>query len=686
MMTVKNVTTSPAASNGGRAFSSFSDLANFLWSIADLLRGTYKQADYGKVILPMTVLRRLDCVLDTTKPKVLEKYAALKGGKVHNLDPILTRITGVPFHNVSKLDFEKLKGDPNNVGQNLHAYVKGFSENARDIFIERFKFGQQIQTLDEKNLLFLVVSLFAEVDLHPDSVPNHMMGLVFEELIRRFAEQSNETAGEHFTPREVIRLMVDLLFIEDDQALRRQGIVRSLYDPACGTGGMLSVAEEYLHELNPGSHLETFGQELNDESYAICTADMAIKGQNPGNIVAGNSFSQDGHVGKKFDYLLSNPPFGVEWKNVQVAVEEECETQGFNGRFGPGLPRISDGSTLFLLHMLSKMKPVKDGGSRLAIVFNGSPLFSGDAGSGESEIRRWVIENDWLEAIVGLPDQLFYNTGISTYIWVVTNRKPKERRGKIQLINAVDLFVKMKKSLGDKRNMLSEENIAEIVRLYGEFKESERSKIFDNDDFGYRRIVVERPLRLHFQVSPERIERLKEESAFEKLASSKRKGKGAEEEIAEGAALQASVLAALTGLGPARGWKSRAEFEKALDVALAKVGKLTAPVRKAILSALGERDETAEVCLDAEGKPEPDSELRDNENLPRKEEIKAYFEREVKPHVPDAWIDENKTMDGYEIPFTRHFYKYTPLRPLPQIEAEIRNLEAEIQGMLEALR
>jgi type I restriction enzyme M protein len=672
-------------STNGRTFNSFTEIANFLWSIADLLRGTYKQADYGKVILPMTVLRRLDCVLEPTKAKVLEKYAEKKGGKVHNLDAILNRITRVPFHNVSKLNFEKLKGNPSNIAQNLNAYIKGFSSGVRDIFIDRFKFDVQIQTLEDKNLLFLVVSRFAEVDLHPDAVPNHMMGLVFEELIRRFAEQSNETAGEHFTPREVIRLMVDLLFIEDDDALRKPGIVRSLYDPACGTGGMLSVAEEYLRDLNPGADLVVFGQELNDESFAICRADMMIKGQNPENIIPGNSFDSDGHPGKKFDYLLSNPPFGVDWKNVQKFVEEEHETQGDNGRFGPGLPRISDGSTLFLLHMLSKLKPVKDGGSRLAIVFNGSPLFSGDAGSGESEIRRHVIENDLLEAIVGLPEQLFYNTGISTYIWVVTNRKPKERRGKVQLINAVDLFVKMKKSLGNKRNMLSDENVSEIVRLYGEFKEEERSKIFDNDDFGYRRIVVERPLRLNFQTS--RVARLYEETAFQNVARTKKKGKAGEQEVAEGRAFQEKLLSALAGLGEERVWKSRDQFEEVFDGALEPVGKMPGPLRKAVLSALSERDEAAEICRDADGNPEPDAERRDYENVPRKEDIRTYFVREVKPHVPDAWIDETKTRDGYEIPFTRHFYRFTPLRPLAEIEADIRKLESNIQGVLgEALR
>ena len=673
----------------GQKLNGFSGIANFLWSVADLLRGAYKQADYGKVILPMTVLRRLDCVLEPTKAKVLAKAEAMKGGKVkeQNLGPVLNRITGVPFHNVSKLDFEKLKGDPNHIGPNLLKYIEGFSADVSDIFLVRFEFPKHVEKLARDNLLYLVFQRFAEVDLHPETVPNHTMGLIFEELIRRFAEQSNETAGEHFTPREVIRLMVDLLFVEDDDALRKAGVVRSLYDPACGTGGMLSVAEEYLRELNPQAKLEVFGQELNDESFAICKADMMIKGQNPANITPSNSFTEDGHKDERYNYLLSNPPFGVDWKQVQQVIEQEHETQGYAGRFGPGLPRISDGSTLFLLHMISKMKPVKDGGSRLAIVFNGSPLFSGDAGSGESEIRRWVIENDWLEAIIGLPDQLFYNTGISTYVWVVTNRKPEARRGKVQLINAVDLFQKMRKSLGNKRNELSQANIDEVVQIYGEFKEGERSKIFDNDDFGYRRIVVERPLRLNFQPSPDRIARLKDETAFQNLTRSKKKGKAGEQEMTEGRTLQDQILAALGALGAERVWKNRNGFEEALDTAFKPVGKVAATVRKAVLSALAERDETADVCRDGEGNPEPDADLRDYENVPLKEAIQAYFEREVKPHVADAWVDETKTRDGYEIPFTRHFYKFTPLRPLADIEADIRKLEAEIQGKLgEVLR
>jgi type I restriction enzyme M protein len=672
-----------------RSFNGFSEITSFIWSVADLLRGDYKQADYGKVILPLTVLRRLDCVLEKTKGKVLAKHEELKKARQPDgtIEKMLVRLTGVRFYNTSKLDFEKLKGDPNHIGANLTAYIKGFSPNARDV-IDQFKFADQIAKLDEANLLFQVVKRFAEVDLHPEKIPNHVMGSVFEELIRRFAEASNETAGEHFTPREVIRLMVDLLFIEDEQTLTKKGIVCTLYDPACGTGGMLSVAEEYLRELNPQAKLEVFGQELNSESYAICESDMMIKGQDPENIVRGNSFSEDGHAGKKFDYMLSNPPFGVEWKKVQKEVEQEHEKHGFAGRFGPGLPRINDGSMLFLLHMISKMKPVDPktggGGSRIAIVFNGSPLFTGDAGSGESEIRRWVIENDWLEAVVALPDQLFYNTGIATYVWIVTNKKPKARRGKVQLINGVELFQKMRKSLGNKRNELGKEHISKLASTYGDFVTGDLAKVFDNEDFGYRRITVERPLRLNFQASPVRIERLREETAFAALAKSKKKGAPGEREAEQGRELQEQIIAALHTLGAGKLVKNRDAFENTLRDAFkrAKVD-VPAPVHKSLLSALSERDETADICVDSKGRPEPDADLRDNENVPLKEDIDTYFKREVLPHVPDAWIDESKTKVGYEIPFTRHFYTYKVLRPLSELEGEIRALEGEIRGMLD---
>lgn len=660
----------------------FNKLADFIWSVADLLRGDYKQADYGKVILPLTVLRRLDCVLEPTKAKVLARLESLQGSSIKDPEPILNKIAGYPFHNTSKLDFPKLKGDPAHIAANLTSYINGFSSRGRDI-IEYFKFADHIAHMDQANILWLVVSRFCDIDLHPDKVPNYAMGHIFEELIRRFAEQSNETAGEHFTPREVIRLMVNLLFEPDSAILTKKGIVRTLYDPAAGTGGMLSVAEEYLHELNPDARLEVFGQELNNESYAICLADMLMKGQDPDHIKFGNSFSNDGLPGERFDYMLSNPPFGVEWKKVEKEVRAENESRGYDGRFGAGLPRINDGSFLFLQHMLSKMRP-ENGGSRLAIVFNGSPLFTGGAGSGESDIRRWIIENDWLEAIVALPDQLFYNTGISTYIWLLTNRKARRRKGKIQLINAVSFFQKMRKSLGNKRNEINPEQIADITRIYGTFQEGEFCKIFDNDDFGYWRITVERPLRLNFQAAPERLDRLKAQPAFQALAASKKKDKREQEkEIAAGQQLQEKLLQALADLGPATIHRNRDPFESVLTAQLKRFDlKIPPALKKAVLSCLSERDDSADICTDKDGNPEPDTDLRDYENVPLKEDIQDYFRREVLPHVPDAWIDGSKTKKGYEIPFTRHFYQYTPLRPLHEIEAEIVQLEADIQGML----
>ncbi|OJV57796.1 MAG: restriction endonuclease subunit M [Burkholderiales bacterium 68-10] len=473
-------------------------LSSFIWAVADLLRGDYKQSDYGKVILPFTVLRRLDCVLAPTKDQVLAELAAKQKLGV-NPAPFLQRITGLAFHNQSPLDLKKLLGDPGNVAQNLFSYIQGFSAEVRDIF-EHFEFQPQIERLSRAGLLYQVTEKFCQIDLHPGVVSNADMGTVFEELIRKFAELSNETAGEHFTPREVIRLMVNLLFVEDDAVLAKPGVVRTLYDPTAGTGGMLSVAGEYLHEHNPQASLAVYGQELNPESYAICKADMLIKGQDVANIVFGNTLSDDGHPGRHFDYMLSNPPFGVEWKKVEKEVRREHEAQGFAGRFGPGLPRVSDGSMLFLLHLISKMRPAAEGGSRFGIVLNGSPLFTGGAGSGESEIRRYVLENDLLEAIVGLPTDMFYNTGIATYVWIISNRKPEARRGKVQLIDASGLWQKMRKSLGSKRKELSDAHIERITRLFGDFVEAEEdgkpiSRIFDNQAFGYHSITVERPLR-----------------------------------------------------------------------------------------------------------------------------------------------------------------------------------------------
>ncbi len=665
--------------------NNFQDKVNFIWSIAELLRGPYKKEQYGDVILPMAVLRRFDCVLAATKQEVLEKYEALKKSGLQNVDPVLNRISKQEFNNTSKYDFEKLLADPDNIANNLRNYINGFSKNAREI-IEHFDFDKQITKLSDNNLLYLVVSEFNKIDLHPDKVSNTEMGYIFEELIRRFSEHAE--AGDHYTPREVIRLMVNILLNEDNEELTQPGLVVTVYDCCAGTGGMLSVAEQYLKELNPGIQVELFGQEINPQSFSICKSDMLIKGQNADNIILGDSFTEDGHRGKTFRYMLTNPPFGVEWKKAEKFIREEYEKEGFNGRFGAGLPRISDGSLLFLQHLISKMKQ-DEKGSRIAIIFNGSPLFTGDAGSGESEIRRWIIENDMLEGIIALPDQLFYNTGISTYIWIVTNRKNNDpmkgpvRTGKIQLVNAVDFYQKMRKSLGNKRNEITEEQIKEITRIYGEFKENEYCKIFDNEDFGYQKIVVERPLRLNFQVTEERINNLYNETAFINLAKSKKKGTAGLKEIEEGKKIQQQIIEILRTMDSTILYKNRDEFTKVLKKAFKDSDiRLDSALLKSILSALSEKDETADICVDSKGNPEPDPDLRDTENVPLKEDIYEYFEREVKPHVPDAWIDETKTKIGYEIPFTRHFYKYQPLRPSEEIMREIIELEKSISEKL----
>ncbi len=573
-------------------------LSAFIWSVAELLRGDYKQSEYGKVILPFTVLRRLDCVLESTKDTVLAEYSAKQKAEI-NPEPFLLRKAGQSFYNISPLDMKKLMGDQDHIKENLFSYIQGFSPAVRDIF-ERFDFYTQIDKLAKSGLLYQVAERFANVDLHPDKVSNSQMGMVFEELIRKFAEISNETAGEHFTPREVIRLMVNLLFIEDDDVLAKPGVVRTIYDPTAGTGGMLSVAGEYLEEHNPKARLTMFGQELNDESYAICKADMLIKGQDVANIKPGNTFSEDGHPHKKFDYMLSNPPFGVEWKKVEKDIRKEHEQQGFNGRFGAGLPRVSDGSLLFLMHLISKMRPANDGGSRFGIVLNGSPLFTGGAGSGESEIRRYVLENDLVEAIIGLPTDMFYNTGISTYVWILSNRKPEHRKGTVQLIDASGFWQKMRKSLGSKRKELSDDHITEITRLFGQFIEDSDgkkpiSKIFKNSDFGYRTITIERPLR-----------------------------------------------------------------DENGKIELGEKGKL-------------------------KGKQQPDSSLRDTENVPLHEDVESYFKREVLPHAPDAWIDHDKTKIGYEIPFNRHLYVFEPPRELAAIDSDLKQCTDRILTMIEGL-
>jgi type I restriction enzyme M protein len=670
--------------------NNFGEKVSFIWSVADLLRGPYRPNQYKDVMLPMVVLRRLDCVLEPTKDAVLARLRGLQDSKVKNLEPILNKVARQSFHNTSRFTFEKLKGDPNNVAANLTQYLKSFSGRAREI-LEHFGFEEHIAKLDKADRLFLLVVKFCEIDLHPDTVSNIEMGYIFEELIRRFNEASNEEAGDHFTPREVIRLMVNLLFEPDNDVLTKKGIVRTLYDDACGTGGMLSVSEEYLRELNPDARLEVFGQDYNDQAYAICGSDMMIKGESLDNIHFGDSFTDDHHAGKTFDYMLANPPFGVEWKPEEEAITKEHEEQGYGGRFGAGLPRINDGSFLFLQHMISKMKPPKEGGTRLAIVFNGSPLFTGGAGSGESNIRQWIIENDWLDAIVALPDQLFYNTGINTYLWIVTNRKEKHRRGKIQLIDATGFFVKMRKSLGNKRNEIGDGNngkpdhISEITNLYGEFTEGEHVKILDNKDFGYQRVTVERPLRLNFTVNNERLDRLKEATPFVSLASSKKRKdtKAAEEEITQGRELQAAIIKALKPLASKEVVKNRDDFTNMVKEAFKHHGiTVPKPLFKTIIMALAERDDTADICTDAKGNPEPDPELRDYENVPLKENINEYMTKEVLPHVPDAWTDDTKTKTGYEINFNRYFYKYTPPRPLSEIEADLQQIEDEIARLL----
>ena len=651
-----------------QASVNINEYSNFIWKIADLLRGDYKQSEYGDVILPFTVLCRLDSVLLPSKEKVLELKETLK---FDNKEPFFYQATGMKFYNTSQFTFAKLKDDAPNIADNLRDFINSFSSNIRDI-LEHYDIHNQIARLDKANLLYLIVSKFAdEIDLSPAKVPNEIMGYVFEELIRRFSEISNETAGEHFTPREVIQLMVSLIFAEDGAELSKSGKMVRLYDPGAGTGGMLAVGREYLKQHNNTVGVLCFGQELNPTTYAICKSDTLIKGIDDDGIYYGNTFTNDQTPpGMKFDYMLCNPPFGVEWKKYEDTVRKEHENLGFSGRFGAGLPRISDGSLLFLQHMISKMRPIEDGGSRIAIVFNGSPLFTGDAGSGESEIRRWIIENDWLDTIVALPDQMFYNTGISTYVWLVTNRK--KRKGKIQMVNAVDFFEKMRKSLGNKRNRITEAQINEITEIYAALTNNEYKKTFDNDDFGFNKITVERPLRINFQAGPGRIAAMWEQKALSKIKAS---NKPADQKLV------AAIDDALAHMDSGKLYLNRDEFLKALKAALKTAdADVKAPVLKAIRQGLSEKDPAADICHDAKGNPEPDPDLRDYESVPLKEDIQVYFEREVLPHVPDAWIDHDKTKVGYEIPFTRHFYKYTPLRPSNEILQEILALEKEIQA------
>ena len=702
-----------------------SEIVSFIWGVADLIRDTFKRGKYQDIILPLTVLRRLDCVLAGNKTKVLETQARFKG-KLEDLGGQLRKASGFAFYNTSRYDFEKLFADAPHLAANLRNYIAGFSTNMREV-LEKFDFDNTISKLDEAGLLFQVLERFKNVDLHPDKIGNPTMGTIFEELIRKFNEALNENPGEHFTPRDVVHLMVDLMLAGDESEIRAKKAIRTVYDPCCGSGGMLMIAKEHITiglrkngdllrpAINEGAEIHLFGQEVNPETWAVSKSDLFMKdptGRDADHIAYGSTLSNDRHSGQTFDYLIANPPYGKDWKRDEDAVRAEHE-RGAAGRFGPGLPRISDGQLLFLLHMIAHMKDRNDGGSRIAIIMNGSPLFTGDAGSGESEIRRFILENDLLEALIALPEQLFYNTGIATYVWVVTNRKAPMRRGKVQLIDASHfdqdskqgLFcVLMRKSLGDKRREIPLDRAQDILKILAGFQDGDTRKftkngkeeevvvscVFPTTHFGFRKITVERPLRLNFQATAERIARLEEEKGFQALGQSKKKGDAGAKEQAEGHALQETIRKLVRGL-PSTSVKDRDEFERLLNAAAKKAGvKLTASACKAILSALSDRDETAAICRDKDGNPEPDPELRDTESVPLSESVEAFFEREVKLHVPDAWIDTSRRdskdgqigLIGYEINFNRYFYRYTPPRPLDEIEADIRAIEGDIMKML----
>ncbi|TSC75583.1 MAG: type I restriction enzyme M protein [Parcubacteria group bacterium Gr01-1014_30] len=676
--------------------ATYHQISNTIWNIANHLRGGWKAHEYQDVILPLTVLKRLDAVLEPTKQKTLERYNELHG-KVNNLN-ILCRVTGYNFYNTSQFTFKNLLEDPTHIARNLEKYIDGFSPNVKEIF-EKFEFYRQLERLHGSNILYLILQEFDKIDLHPERVPNHIIGLAFEDLIRRFAEQSNETAGEHYTPRDVVRLMAALIFTGEEKELSKPGKVITIYDPACGTGGMLSIGSDYVKEnINSEIKAHLFGQELNPVTFAICKADILLQneGKDPEGIKGGekendkaSTLSNDQHADKKFDYIISNPPYGVEWKKDKEVVEHEAE-RGLAGRFGAGLPRISDGQFLFIQHAISKFRPKTDGGSNAAIITNGSPLFTGDAGGGESEIRRWILKNNLLEAIVAMPEQLFFNTGIATYIWIFSNRKDAERKGKIQLVDARKIRTQLRRNLGAKRYEISEENAKEILKLYSEFKENERCKIFPNTEFAYREITIQRPLRLKFEITDESLTRLKEHKDFMNDRPSKKSGEKGEAENKAWRKLRVAIYEILETM---RGKKyvSRSEFLKKLEVEAKKQEiKIPKKTLKTIWQEIGERDEDAEICYDEDGKLEPDKELKDFERVLWGQDIHDYFEREVKPYAPDAWIDEtvHDAKDGkigivgYEIPFTRYFYEYKPLRPLEKISAEIKTLENEITGML----
>jgi type I restriction enzyme M protein len=679
---------------------SYGEVVSFIWSIADLIRDSFCRGEYQNVILPLTVLRRLDCVLAPTKQRVLETNAKLRG-KLENLDPQLRKASGFAFYNTSRYDFEKLLADAPNLAANLRNYIAGFSANMRDV-LEEFDFDNTIRRLSEAGLLFQVLERFKNVDLHPDRVSNPMMGTIFEELIRKFNEALNENPGEHFTPRDVVHLMADVLLAGDEDRIGKHGAVITTYDPCCGSGGMLIITKDHIvgtpdrPGINPSADVHLFGQEVNPSTFAVSKSDLFMKstdGRDAENIAFGSTLSNDQHASRTFDYAIANPPYGKKWEADEDAVREEHE-RGFAGRFGAGLPSISDGQLLFLQTMLAHMHKLEDGGSRVAIIMNGSPLFTGDASSGPSEIRRWILENDWLEALIALPEQLFYNTGIATYVWVLTNRKAKARRGKVQLINATTFWTQMRRSLGNKRREIPEERAQEIVSLLRDFNEGELSKIFPTTHFGYRKITVERPLKLNFQITTERIARLDQESGFTKLARSKKKNeKERLAEVAEGTKRQESIRQFLSASAKTNDkvFVDREEFREFIrDSARQSRLRLEAAEVKAIMNALSEPDENAPPCRDSDGEIEPDPELRDTENVPLGESIKKYFDREVKPYVPGAWINESVRDHrdneigkvGYEINFNRYFYKYQPPRRLEAIESDIKAVEQDILKLL----
>jgi type I restriction enzyme M protein len=681
----------PLSKKVGSGSMTLDEIINFAWGIKEDLRGPIPKTEWGKIILPFILLRRLGRVLEPTKSQVVAEYEKIKKEKPEYIEARLNKITTYQFHNHSKFNLEKIIGeDEKNIEKNMKVYVRGFSPHVQEIF-EKFEFLNSIKKLDGKGILFTIVKKFAssDLDFDPKKIDNHMMGTIYEEIIRRSSEETNENAGEYFTPREVIHLMVNVLFSHEKEKLKKKGLVHTIYDPASGTGGMLSIASEYIEKINPDAIIDVYGQELQDVIYAICKSDMLIKDIELDRIKQGNSLIfgnskkvGDGFYDSKFHYMLSNPPFGEKWESYQSEIQLEKE-KGFEGKYGAGIPDIDDGSLLFLMHMISKMKSKEDGGSRIAIVFNASSLFKGDAGSGTSNIRKWIIENDMLEAIIGLPSDMFYNTNISTYIWIVTNKKEEKRRGKIQLINATSdkFYKKMKISLGDKRNFIDDgthgdNQIGSIMGIYDSFSNGKYSKIFDNDDFGYTRITVERPVMRTFQVSKERLIKLSEENIFKKLDKVKQKPKepGTKD-----------ILAILSKM-PSKLYKNYNDFSDDLKNSFSKADfKLSAPLKKSIENIFSERDETAEPQIDSNGNFVADAKLRDYEYIPLKEDIDKYFEKEIMPVFNNSWINTTSNKIRYEIPFTRYFFRYKPLRSVEDINNDIRQLQKEISQELKGL-